>query len=472
MSVLVILIVFVAAFFVALLRGVAWAFIAVYIPALILLNQLPEIQIPHAPVAAQFAPLYAILLAMPFRKESMRFRLCSVDIIFFLLLISATITAWSTEVFETGINTIRTDFLTLVAPYLLARICYKDFKIRLASLNVLIGVLVIVAVSALIEFRLTPYFYLHMLQSLGMGNFIEEGAYERYGFFRASGTVNHPIYFGNMCLVILGLLAVLAKTSGKSLKSPLILTSLLAAVGCIISSISFTPLIGSVAGTGFLMVLISSAWARKLVFPLTMLVIAVMFFITYHVATKPLGAKPDGEAAGSLYTREMIVKECWYKSASAGFFGLGIRPDLGGDEDFDLKSVDNTYMQFTLTHGYVYVTLWISIAVFFSWRMTRAFGAVTHPSQIFPLAACTATVLGLMISMYTVWAGAGALYTSIWVIMVGLSNTLIDSVLASAKGVPVVSAAGMSAGLSAGGRQYVPGVGGPMLTPQLRLHEG
>jgi hypothetical protein len=31
-----------------------------------------------------------------------------------------------------------------------------------------------------------------------------------------------------------------------------------------------------------------------------------------------------------------------------------------GENSFDLKSVDNSYMQFTLTHGYVYTTLWIS----------------------------------------------------------------------------------------------------------------
>jgi len=92
MSVLVIACIFVAAFLVAVFRGVAWAFVAVYLPALIMLNQLPQVNIPHAPLAAQWAPLYAILLALPFRGESLKFRICSIDIIFFLLLISAAIT--------------------------------------------------------------------------------------------------------------------------------------------------------------------------------------------------------------------------------------------------------------------------------------------------------------------------------------------------------------------------------------------
>jgi uncharacterized membrane protein len=71
----------------------------------------------------------------------------------------------------------------------------------------------------------------------------------------------------------------------------------------------------------------------------------------------------------------------------------------------------------------------LSIAVFFSYRMTRAFNGCPPSVAGFPLAVSTATVLALMVSMYTVWAGA--LYTVVWVIMLGLANTLIDTVLAS-----------------------------------------
>jgi hypothetical protein len=433
MSILTIGLIFVTAFIVAMLAGTGYAFVCVFLPSLIMLNQLPEIPVPHAPLAAQFAPIYAILLALPFRGESIRFRICSIDIILVLLLISAAITAWTTEVFETGINVLRTDFMTLTAPYLLARICFKDWKIRRAALYVLIGLMAIISVLALVEFRTYPYFYLHMLQKLGMGNKIQSMAYTRYGFFRVAGPVEHPIYFGNMCVVILGLIAVLARSSGMKLKNPWVALALFASVGCVITSISFTPYIGMIAGTGFFLTLLFMPLARRLVLPMTLAVIGLIGGWTYHVANQPLGDKPDGEAAGSLWTRKEIVHECWQKAKIAGPFGLGLRPDFSNDDDsdFDLKSVDNSYMQFTLTHGYVYTILWTSIAVFFSWRMTWAFLAVRHRSQIFPLAVCTATVLGLMVSMYTVWAGA--LYTVVWMMMLGLSNTLMDTVLAAAK---------------------------------------
>jgi hypothetical protein len=431
LSVITISFIFVTAFMVALLRGIGWAFVAVYIPSLILLNQLPMIPIPHAPMAVQFAPLYAILLAIPFRGESLKFRICSLDIIFFLLLISATITAWSTEVFETGINTLRTDFFTLTAPYLLARIVFKDWQMRRAALYVLIGVLAIISVAAIIEFRFTPYFYLHMLQSAGMGNKIQQMAYERYGFYRVSGPVEHPIYFGNMCVVILGMLAVLARTSGVSLKNPWVAVGLFAASGCIITSISFTPYVGTIASIIFFSTLIFIPITRKLVLPLALLVMLALFAYTYNAATTKLGDKPAGDLPGSQWTRKLIIQECWAKAKDAGPFGYGIRADLAdpdsGDTSFDLKSVDNSYMQFTLTHGWVYTALWISIGIFFAFRMTRAFNAIQHPSQVFPLAVATATCLALMVSMYTVWAGA--LYTVIWVMMLGLGNTLIDQVL-------------------------------------------
>ena len=120
---------------------------------------------------------------------------------------------------------------------------------------------------ALIELRFAPYFYLHVLQSLGMGNIVHSMAYSRYGFFRVSGTVEHPIHFGNMCVGLLGMIAVLARTSGMRLKNPWVTAALLGAFGCVVMSVSFTPYMGVVAGSFFFLTLISVPLARKLVLP-------------------------------------------------------------------------------------------------------------------------------------------------------------------------------------------------------------
>ncbi len=411
---------------VSLLWGIGWAYVGVFIPALILLNQLPIVNLPHLPVAAEFAPLYGMLVALPFRGDSVRLRLCSVDVVMVLLLASATVTALTTEVFETGVNTFRNDLLRLTLPYFFARIVFKDWHMRRAALGVLVAILAVVSVAALIEFRLYPYFYDHLLQMAGMQNPIHAMAYGRYGFTRVSGPVEHPIFFGNMCVCILAMVAVLARTSGLRLTNGWVATALFAAFGCVIVSISFTPYTAMVAGTFALLALTRVPFTRKLLFPLTLIGFVAGFLYTAHVATQPLGEKGSTDFEGSLYTRRMIIHQSWGIAATAGPFGHGLRADFSNEADFDLVSVDNSYMQFTMTRGWVYTVLWICIGLTFAWRMGRAFAAVTNPEQVFPLAVCTAAGLGLMVSMYTVWAGA--LYTVVWMVLLGLGNTLADAV--------------------------------------------
>ena len=434
MNVLAILMVFVVSFAITLIGGAGWSFVLVYLPALLMLNQLPQLMIPHAPLMAHWAALYGLILGLPFRREPLRLRWCTVDTIVVLLLISVTITAWTTEVFETGINSFRTDLLQWTIPYFLARMLFRDVQIRRRTLNGVIVLVGLMSVAALIEFRLWPYWYLHLLQNLGMNNHIPVEAYSRYGFFRVAGTVDHPIYFGNMCVALLGLIAVLARTSGLKLSTPWVALGLFGAFGCVITSISFTPYMGMLAGGGFFLLLVGSRRARMLLVPIVLVAIIGGIVVTYQIAQQPLGERPQGnQLEDSMFVRRMIVIESWKKAVEAGPFGFGLRYDFvhdtTGDDDghYNLASVDNSYMQFTMTRGWVYTALWLSIAVFFAGRMTIAFSRVSHRSQVVPLALCTATVLGLMVSMYTVWAGG--LYTVVWLIVLGLSNTLIDLVL-------------------------------------------
>jgi hypothetical protein len=422
-----ILAIFFFALIAAIARGVSWTFVFIYIPALILFNQLQALKIPHLPLSAPFGPLYAILLALPFNTEPLRFRWNWLDTIVISLLISSTITGWTTEYFETGINNLRQETLQWFGPYFLARIIFRSWETRRMALYCLIGLIAFLSVDALIEFRLWPYFYLHTLQAMGMGNYVHPMAYYRFGFIRVAGPVEHPIYFGNMCVVLLGMVTVLARTSGMSLKQPLVGLAVFGAFGCVITSISFTPYMGMLAGTAFFLTLVFVPWSRQLVLPMVLLVGGVIFAFTYQAAHEKLGEAPDGELQGSYWTRKLIVNQSWKIAEKAGPFGFGEAVKFADDPDFDLASVDNSYMLFAMKRGWVYTLLWISIAPVFALRVWKAFRHVSHPSQVFPLAVATATVLGLMVSMYTVWAGA--LYTVLWFIMLGLSNTLIDLVV-------------------------------------------
>ena len=424
-------IIFAAALTVALIWGVRWAYVAVFLPTLILLNQIPPFNLQHAPVLAQYAPMYAILIALPFRGESLRFRPCLTDGVILLLVLSTALTGWTTEYMETGVNGFRNDLLRLAMPYFLARIVFRDWRMRRAALKWVVALLALISVCALIETHGQPYFFLHLLQRMGYRNSIHLMAYGRFGLVRVSGPVEHPIFFGNMNIVILGLVAVLARTSGVSLSKPYVAVALFAAFGCVVVSFSYTPWMGLVAGAVGLAVLMRVPLARRLVLPLTLAAITAGFGYTYHMAKSPLGEKPDAEFLGSLYTRKLIIQQSWRLAETAGPFGYGLRADFSDQDDFDLASVDNSYMQFTMTRGWVYTALWLGIGITFAARVGKAFRVASDPAQVFPLAVCTSTVLGLMVSMYTVWAGA--LYTVVWIIMVGLGNTLIDAVYEAAE---------------------------------------
>jgi hypothetical protein len=440
-------IIFLIGLVVGVTRGPAWVFVLVYLPSILLFSQVQEMNnVPHLPISCVTAPLYAMLVTLPFGTGVFKLKWSSVDTIFALLLVSGTITAWSTALFETGVNTFRGDLLVWMLPYYTARVVFQDWQIRRLAVYVLVPVLAFITLVALYEARFYPYAYLHTLQNMGMGNRVSPMAYNRFGFFRVAATVEHPIYFGNMCVVLAGMLAVLTTTCGLKLKNPLVLGGIGAALLCVLLSFSFTPYLGIISSAAIVVILMFAPWTRKLLIPGTLAVVAGLFAFTYNVATTPLPPKPDSslDIEGSLWTRKLIIHEAWQLAESAGPFGHGFQADYSTDEDFDLASVDNSYMQFTMTRGWVYTALWISIGIFFSFRMTRAFLAVQHKKQIFPLAVATAVALGLMLSMYTVWAGA--LYTTIWAILLGLGNTLAEQVIEAAKpvraGFPVIQARG------------------------------
>ncbi len=436
LNVLTIVLIFGVSLVVALAKGIRPVYALIYLPVLILLYQVPPLVLTHVPVESYYAPLYACLIAMPFRQESLRFRPSWVDLVVVLLIVSVAITGFSVDGFEVGVNVFRTDTLRLAVPYFLARIVFKDWQPRRSAVYALSAVMGIVVIAAAIEARMTPAFYQHMLERAGMNNFVLPTYLGRWGLYRVTGTDYQPIFFGNMCLVVLGLVAVLARTSGLRLRNPLVAATLLAALVSLGLSLSFTPYIGLGSGVAALTAFTLVPITRRFILPITLAAIVGGFSYTYYVAvtTSPedrrAAAGTDSAFEGSRAMRNEIIRQSWPVAASSGAFGRGLHPEFLDIDNFDLVSVDNTYMYFTMTRGWVYTALWLSIGVLFAGRASRAFRRVTDPSQVLPLAICTATVLSLMVSMYTVFAGA--VYTILWIVMLGLSNTLIDAVNADA----------------------------------------
>jgi hypothetical protein len=438
LNVLTIWLIFIVSLVLGLARGVRVVYTFVYLPTLILLSQIPPVTIPHFPIEAPFAPLYACLIALPFRPESARFKPGWIDLVVLLQLASVAATGFLTEGFEIMVNAFRTDLMRLAVPYFLARIVFQDWSPRRLGVYALAVTMPIVALAALIEFRLSPLWYQHQLQAIGMGNTVLAGHLTRWGFNRVTGTVDQPIYFGNMAVVLTGMVVVLARTSGLRLRNPLVLGTLASTLLCLATSLSFGPIFGCICGATALVGLMTYPPSRQLVLPATLFGIVFLSGYTWHVATTTQAGDivihGEGVAEGALDAssniRKEIIRQCWPIAWSSGPFGLGLHAEFLNIDGFDLASVDNSYLYFMMTRGWVYTALWIVVAPLFAWRAGRALQRTADRGQLFPLAAGTATVLALMVSMYTVFAGA--LYTVVWMIMLGLSNTLIDTVNAAA----------------------------------------
>ena len=430
----------------------------VFLPVLVLLNQVPVFdRVPHAPVSIPYAPMYAILLSLPFQREKVRLRWCWTDTIVVALMFSGAMTGLLTEVAETAVNAFRNDVLRLAMPYFLARAVFRDWHVRRAALWVLVGLTGVVAAAAAVEFLYTPNFYLHLLQRAGMGNSIHSLAMRRFGFSRVSGTVEHPIFFGNMFVVVLGMVAVLARTSGVRLAVPAVALGLAGAAACVGMSGSFTPWLGVSAGSAALAVLLVAPVARRALLPLTVCVVIGLFAYTYHLATAPAG-RPGHDRQPQRHRRqpEHAAADRPPVVADRGHGRVvRVRPAGGLRRAGGLRPGQRR-QQLHAVHHDPGVGLHGPVDRHRGWRSrpgrSGPSGVMTDRSQAFPLAVCTATVLGLMMSMYTVWAGAE--YTVVWVIMLGLSQALIDTILASAE-------ARAGAAPRAAGRVRPPAVGRP-----------
>src|SRR5690606_29552051 len=141
---------------VTLARGAGMGFALVYLPALLLFNNLKNVELPGIPdVAAQTAAIYGILLASaPRIGERLGIRFNLMDGLVLVFWVAAVATALATEQVYPGVSTAGSHFLAYVAPYFLARVAFLSHELRRTILNVLMACTAVLTFFAFIEFRL------------------------------------------------------------------------------------------------------------------------------------------------------------------------------------------------------------------------------------------------------------------------------------------------------------------------------
>lgn len=427
MNGIVILAIFTAAFSVTLVRSAVMGFAWVYIPVMLLLALVSPVQLEPIPDATPlFAAVYGILLGFLMKGgERISLRLNVVDWIIMLLAASAVITSAKTESFYTGVSSFGTQLLGWLTPYFLARLAFQSPHARRTALWVICGCMFFIAAFTLIEVRLWPYFYTKLMASSGLTGTRDVGAYGRFGLFRARVSFQHPIDFGNGCLALMGMIALLATTTSVGLRHTAVRLALCATALGLFSSLSYTAYFGAAATGMFYFLIARIRFVRTHLVFLVLVGISMGCWGTYYLLQQDLSKLPKPHTfESSLWTRTLIVQESWGLVSRAGPWGLGKTITTA---DITLESVDNAYLLHAMRNGWVYLTLWLLIPVGVGMRANRVFRRWNNWPQIFPLAVAVATILGIMVAMYTVWAGA--VYATVWLIMIGFTMSMIDVLL-------------------------------------------
>jgi hypothetical protein len=434
-----ILLAFVAAIVITLTRGAGMAFAVVYLPSLILLNGLRNVELPGVPdVTIQTAAIYGILLAsLPRIGERMNIRFNFMDWIVIAIWLSSIITAISTEKLYTGVSTTGSLFLTYVAPYFLARTAFHSMELRRTILWVLIGCALIIGLFALIEFRLWPYYYQRLLISLRLPQQIaEEGVGGRFGFFRAKVSFSHPIDLGCAALVIMAMVGMFSTVTSVSLRSKTVWAAMGAMALAVVASISFTCFLGMAAALGVYFLLTFVPWLRTRLHwvVLGMFVVGLMFH-SYMMTTSSVSSWDQSPLERSFRVRALIVQNTMGVLREAGLFGFG---GTLRRSDIDLDSVDNSYMLLGITRGWVGLGLWLLIPVCVAARVSRAMAVCKNSAQQWPMVVAFSAIMGTMVAMYTVWQGA--IYGTLWHLLIAFTMTASEICLgrAAMPAVPMV----------------------------------
>jgi len=410
-------------------RSAAVAFATVFLPSLLLVASSPKLGVPGLPDAnVTYGAIYGILAGLALKGgEALPFKFGWIDRIVVLMMVSCVITSCITDEFWAGVNVFGEQLLGYVAPYFLARVMFHNAEMRRRALWICIFCAIVTATFALIELRLFPYFMSRHLKSMGLFSGQNTMVMGRFGLFRTQGPYCHPIDMGNASLLLAMLIGLFATTTSVTLSNWWVRIGLFAAIGASITSLSFTSFMGiaaCLAGVGLL-------WMMPRLGRMMPLAAVCMFVVGGIVTNKLLNTDVirESEKMGvtvedSVMVRAMIVQNSWPFVTTSGYFGWG---NTIRRSELNLDSVDNSYILFTMRRGFVYLSLFLSIPVILAWRARKAFKQIYLPQQYQPLALGLAGVLGIMVSMYTVWFGF--VYSVMWMVLLAFTNSMIDVIL-------------------------------------------
>jgi hypothetical protein len=424
----VVLILCALALAVTLYRSAVWAFVTVYLPTLLLLAVTPQIALPSIPdMDARSGVIYGILGGLVLKGgETLPFRFGLADLLVLLLALSSIITGIITEKWWTGVNVLGDQFLNFITPYFLARAMFHSPEARRRALWTCVGIMGFLTFLAAIEMRLYPFFVSRLMHTFGLYAGSNEMIMVRFGLFRTQLTLCHPIDVGNTGLLAAGMIALCASTTAVRMRNVFAQAGICAALFVSLSSMSWS----SYAALFAAIALFVGMWLAPLVGRLLPVAVIAMiiggFLMANRLNNMQLGEREDvGQTiSDSLQVRALIMQNAWPFASTSGLFGWG---KTIKHSELNLDSVDNGYLLFTMSKGWVYLGLFLMLPLTLAMRVSKVYGRTKLPQHRFPVAAASAAIIGVTVAVFTVWFGF--VYSYMWLIMLAMTHSAIDTLL-------------------------------------------
>ncbi len=389
--------------------GIARTFVFVFVPATLFFTLSPPVRLPGLPnLVATTAIGYGVMIGLVINfhrcwAELHKIKLNALDGLILLMIIPPTISVFLNNTTWDAISRSGEMFFDWIVPYTMARVSFADFEARKALLPVICYSTITLGCMAAVEARLRPYFFSRSMEKLKIAKAANEQVFDRYGLMRAQTTLGHPIDLGNMGVILGGMIIMLTPIAGRRWQEPLPMAGVLAAGVMVIGAVSFTGLAATLLAFILLTAFRQPSYGPRLIIPATFGLLFLIVFLINSMLNKPISLeRPDDQLEASVWIRVRIVQEGWPIIADAGLFGLGQRINTTG---VGTGSIDNAYLLFVMQFGWLYLATWVALAFVIAWYSTKTLLLARTPSERIPVAALSATILAIMLAMYTVFFG-------------------------------------------------------------------
>lgn len=345
------------------------AFLAVYLPTLLLV---PEFYRWTVPLLPKMTPSHAAIVGVIFIaivKRQFKWHFTPMDALVLALCFSTSISEYTNTNYKEAQN-LTFDMLAWVfLPYLAAKIFVEPLNLRIAFAKRLVFLLFIVSLVSAYEFRFGRNLFRISLDRFFPGQGDGWVMTFRYGFARIAGPYGHAILAGVILIVGYRLQRWLEwgghweptfrRFSGLPISKARIITLTLTA-GCVMT-LCRGPWLGG--GVAAIVLLIARSRNRKMALRIALagaILIGVPAYLAFqsYVSVGRAGAKSEDQETAA-YRKELMDKyTAIAEQKSLLGWGRNTWPKVAG-----MTSIDNYYLQLTLMHGFLALGLFVAIIV-------------------------------------------------------------------------------------------------------------